>query len=250
MGDHAGSSEEHAGMSEDHTDSAYTPLVSAEYAETLRRWNDAAYEALRGEGGGRVSYLGIDLDVPAGIFPPARMSALLGRAILADVRPDDRVLDMGTGSGVNAILAASKASEVVGVDINPDAVAAAAANAARGGVSDRITFRTSDVFNAVEGRFDLIIFDPPFRWFAPRDMLEAAMADENYGALTRFMAQARQHLTARGRILLFFGTTGDIEYLYRLIERHGFARETVDTEDLTKDGLTVSYYAFRLTPSP
>jgi release factor glutamine methyltransferase len=74
------------------------------------------------------------------------------------------------------------------------------------------------------------------------------MADENYGALTRFMAQARRHLTTRGRILLFFGTTGDIEYLYRLIERNGFTRETAGTQDLAKDGLTVTYYAFRLKP--
>jgi release factor glutamine methyltransferase len=227
----------------------YTPTVSAAYAETLRRWNESAYQALRSGGAGRVSYLGLDLDVPAGIFPPARMSELLGKAILAEVRPDDRVLDMGTGSGVNAILAATKATEVIGVDINPDAVAAAVANAARNGVSDRVTFRVSDVFEAVEDApFDLIIFDPPFRWFTPRDMLEAAMADENYGALTRFMAQARRHLTTRGRILLFFGTTGDIEYLYRLIERNGFTRETAGTQDLAKDGLTVTYYAFRLKP--
>jgi hypothetical protein len=36
------------------------------------------------------------------------------------------------------------------------------------------------VFEAVDGRFDLVIFDPPFRWFAPRDPLEAASTDENY----------------------------------------------------------------------
>jgi release factor glutamine methyltransferase len=59
------------------------------------------------------------------------------------------------------------------------------------------------VFSNVDGAFDLIIFDPPFRWFAPRDLLEAATTDENYQALTRFFRQARQHLTHRGRMLIF-----------------------------------------------
>jgi release factor glutamine methyltransferase len=43
----------------------------------------------------------------------------------------------------------------------------------RNGVADRIQARHSDVFSNVDGACDLIIFDPPFRWFAPRDLLEA-----------------------------------------------------------------------------
>ena len=68
--------------------------------------------------------------------------------------------------------------------MNPYAVAAAVANAARNGVADRTRFCESDLFAAVDGSFDLIVFDPPFRWFAPRDLLERAFADENYEALT------------------------------------------------------------------
>jgi methylase of polypeptide subunit release factors len=47
-----------------------------------------------------------------------------------------------------------------------------------------------DLFDHVEGRFDLIVFDPPFRWFAPRSMAERGMADENYQTLTAFLEQA------------------------------------------------------------
>ena len=54
------------------------------------------------------------------------------------------------------------------------------------------------MFDAVDERFDLIVFDPPFRWFAPRSTLEAATTDENYGALTRFFAQADHHLEPEG----------------------------------------------------
>jgi release factor glutamine methyltransferase len=157
------------------------------------------------------------------------------------------VLDMGTGSGVNAILAASKAAEVVAVDINPVAVGAARNNAAYNGVADRIEIRRSDVFSNVDGEFDLIIFDPPFRWFTPRDLLEAATADENYQAMTTFFREARRHLTLDGRMLIFFGSSGDLAYLKRLIEKGGFAAEVVAEQALVEDDWRIEYYTYRLT---
>jgi release factor glutamine methyltransferase len=214
--------------------------------QRIREWHEAAYESLREVGELRLTYLEREFVVPPQVFPPAPASELLGRAVLADVRETDRVLDMGTGSGVNAILAASRSRAVLGVDVNPLAVAAAAANAELNGVADRIEFAESDVFSAVDGRFDLMIFDPPFRWFAPRDLLEASMTDENYGALTRFLTQADRHLADGGRILMFFGTSGDLDYLHRVADEAGFEREVLSSRDLVKPELTVTYYALRL----
>jgi release factor glutamine methyltransferase len=192
-------------------------------------------------------YLGLQLRIPEGVFPPSG-SGTFHKLARDEVRPAERVLDMGTGSGVCAILAAATSTDVVGVDINPKAVEAAAANARANGVAERITFRPSDVFDAVEGTFDLIIFDPPFRPFAARDMLELSTADENYRALTRFMTEARSYLRSGGRILLDFGTSGDVDYLQALIERCGFTKEILSAEELTIGSLPVTYYAFRLTP--
>lgn len=224
----------------------YRPLCSAEHVRLLRSWHDRAYDELRAAVPCEMSYLGLDLAVPEGVFPPAPMSELLGRAVLAEVRPGERVLDMGTGSGVNALLAATRAGDVVGVDVNPAAVGAAEANARRNGIAARVRFFESDVFDAVEGAFDVIVFDPPFRWFTPRDGLEAAMADPGYRALTRFMKEAGRHLRPAGRILLFFGTTGDIDYLYRLVEECGFTRTVLDSRQFVRDDVTVCYFAFRL----
>ncbi|WP_211267002.1 methyltransferase [Nonomuraea candida] len=195
---------------------AYTPRVRPEDAARIRRWHEHAYQALREEGARErsFSYLGRTLLVPPGVQPITGMSHLLGEAVLAEVRPGDRVLDMGTGSGVNAVLAAATAAYVLAVDVNPAAVAAARRNAERNGVT--IDVRESDVFSAVEGEFDLIVFDPPFRWFAPRDLTEAAITDANYRALTAFFHGVRRHLASGGRLLVFFGTSGDLEYLREL----------------------------------
>ena len=191
---------------------SYRPLMSQERAERIWRWHTSAYRELSAGTGGDQTfcYLGRKLVVPSQVMPIGPMSHLLGEAVLSEVTEADRVLDMGTGSGVNAILAASRSLGVVTVDINPHALAAARDNAAHNGVVERIEARHSDVFSNVDGAFDLIIFDPPFRWFAPRDLLEAATTDENYGAMTRFFRQARQHLTDRGRMLIFFGSSGDV----------------------------------------
>jgi release factor glutamine methyltransferase len=200
---------------------------------------------MSGAGERRVSYLGLDLVVPAGVFAPTLMSDLLGRAVIDEVRPGERVLDMGTGSGVNAILAARAGADVVGVDLNPAAVAAARANAERNGVA--AAFAVSDVFSAVEGAFDLVVIDPPFRWIAPRDMTEIAIADEGYAGVGRFFAGIRERLQPDGRVLLFFGTSGGQDHVLGLAASAGLAVETVATRDLTRDGITVIYSTFRLT---
>lgn len=67
---------------------------------------------------------------------------------------------------------------------------------------------------------DLIVFDPPFRWFQPRDLLETAITDENYQSLTSFM------------------TT--------VIDAGGFSKDVVSQSDLGGEW-SVSYFVFRLT---
>lgn len=227
----------------------YVPTLSDDHVTQIRRWHDRAYaEAVADSRDERTfDYLGFTIVIPPQVHPINPMSHLLGEAVLAETQPGERVLDMGTGSGVNAILAASKGAEVLAVDISPIAVEAAKANAARNGVAQRVEIRRSDVFSDVDGQFDLIVFDPPFRWFRPRDWVESAMADEGYEAMTRFFRQARAHLSAAGRMLISFGTSGDLGYLKALVGEEGFAAQVIASDDLTREGWKVEYFAFRVT---
>ncbi|PZS17775.1 MAG: methylase [Pseudonocardiales bacterium] len=220
--------------------------MSEQRAARIRQWHEGAYRRMRAISGGDHPF-GRTLVMMPQVQPITPVSYLLGKAVLAEVKDGDRVLDMGTGSGVNAILAASKAAKVLAVDINPHALAAARDNTLRNGVADRVEVRRSDVFSNVDGMFDLIVFDPPFRWFAPRDLLEAASTDENHDAMTRFFRQARRHLADGGRMLIFFGTTGDLAYLQQLSDEAGFQREVVAQRSLIQDGWQVDYFTFRLT---
>lgn len=154
---------------------------------------------------------------------------------------------MGCGAGANAILAGRSGAVVVGVDVNPEAVEASRANAARNGVADRTEFAVSDVFDAVEGDFDLVVIDPPFRWFAPRTMLERAFTDENYATLTAFLQEVPGRLRPGGAVLLFFGSSGDVEYLDQLISANGLLSATVAERTIEVRGEMTTYFVRRLT---
>lgn len=107
-------------------------------------------------------------------------------------------LDLGTGCGIQALLAAKHAERVVATDVNPRALGLAAFNAALNGIHT-IEFRLGDGFAPVQGeRFDLIVANPPYvispdASYAYRD--SGLPADE---LCHRVVAAAAAHLTEGG----------------------------------------------------
>jgi hypothetical protein len=77
-------------------------------------------------------------------------------------RPSRATLDLGTGCGILAFLAAPHSERVLAVDRNPRAIAIADWNARANGL-DHVECRAGDLFAPVEGlRFDLVVTNPPF----------------------------------------------------------------------------------------
>ena len=88
----------------------------------------------------------------------------------AEVRDAKRILDVGTGCGVIALMMAQRApeAEITGIDIDPDSVEEATDNALESPWSSRVIIR-QDAFSAefcsravIEGKFDLIVSNPPY----------------------------------------------------------------------------------------
>lgn len=71
-----------------------------------------------------------------------------------------KVLDMGTGSGINGIAAALKGCDVTFADIDAKAIRCAKENATANGVAGN--FIKSDMFESIDGKFNTIIFNPPY----------------------------------------------------------------------------------------
>jgi methylase of polypeptide subunit release factors len=98
--------------------------------------------------------------------PPDYVSTYSPTARLCDLltpRPRvGRALDVGTGNGVHALLAAGHSERVVATDVNPRALAFTQLNAALSGL-DNVECRRGSLFEPVEGeRFDLITCNAPF----------------------------------------------------------------------------------------
>lgn len=103
---------------------------------------------------------------PATLVPRPETETVVEEALacLADRTAGRAILDLGTGSGaiLVALLHELPAAWGVGLDRSPDALACAAGNAAANGVADRAAYCCSDWATAVDGRFDLVVSNPPY----------------------------------------------------------------------------------------
>ncbi len=146
------------------------------------------------------------------VYRPGEDSYLLARHVRKLVHGE--VLDVGTGSGIQAVEAALKpeVSRVVAVDMSPAAVEAAKRRAESGGVVEKIEFIRSDLFENVEGVFDWIVFNPPYLP-SEGDADEASWAGGETGAETvrRFLRDARSHLEKSGSILMVYSDHTGLE---------------------------------------
>lgn len=132
--------------------------------------------------------------------------------------PFANVLDLGTGSGciLLTLLAERPSATGVGTDLSPGALDVAAGNAERLDVAARVTLLGSHWFRSVEGRFDLIVSNPPYIAAAEMEDLQPevrdheprmALTDEHDGlsAYREIAAGAGAHLAPGGRLLVEIG---------------------------------------------
>lgn len=173
---------------------------------------------------GRMWFAGHEFVVDEHVLVPRSPIGELIRARFepwADPRGLRRVLDIGTGSGCIAIAAALALpdAEVDATDVSAAALAVARVNARRLGVDDRVHFHLADVFPAGEGRWDLILANPPYVPQAEYDELPAEYLREPAGALVagadgldivrRILAELPRRLARDGLLVMDTGATSD-----------------------------------------
>lgn len=193
----------------------------------------------------RVHVAGARFVVSSDVFNPRffATSELMARHL--DVGRDDAVLDMGTGSGVLAVVAARAAKSVVAIDVNPDAVRCARDNARRNGVE--VDVRGGDLFAPLrpEERFDVILFNPPYMDGEAPDLLGKALHDPGKSIATRFFSGAKQHLEEGGHLRVLYSSIADHRRFLEIAGEHGWAHRVVARERT----LFETYFIYRMTPA-
>jgi release factor glutamine methyltransferase len=145
------------------------------------------------EAGGR----SLGVRVEAGVHDPAPLPGMSLLPLLAgaEFAAGEVVLELGTGAGAWALLAAVRGAHVTATERAGASLAPAMASAAEGGLAVR--FRSGDLFDAVpDERFDVVCFNPPFHDGEPRPGEEAWVGG---AVVRRFLAALPAALRPGGR---------------------------------------------------
>jgi release factor glutamine methyltransferase len=137
---------------------------------------------------GTAYFMNEEYEVSPAVLVPRRETETLVEAAARET--GDRranVLDVCTGSGCVAVslAALAKNAKVLAFDISPEAVCVAERNAARNGVSDRVSFECADMFSwNTKLRFDVITSNPPYVRVDEMASLDPELSFEPRSALT------------------------------------------------------------------
>ena len=150
-----------------------------------------------------------------------------------------KVLDLGTGSGIQVLAASRNTKDVLATDINPEAVAAVTAR--------NIKAIVADLFANINDTFDTIIFNPPYLPEEPHEDLESKVVTtggkEGNEILVRFLQGAKNHLRPKGRILLVVSSlTKDA---FNLFKKFGYSCQILEEQHITFETISVCCLAHR-----
>ncbi|MEK6855976.1 MAG: HemK2/MTQ2 family protein methyltransferase [Nanoarchaeota archaeon] len=169
------------------------------------------------------------------IYSPREDSFLLTKEV-EKLSKGKKVLDMGTGSGIQAIVAKKTgAREVIAVDIDVNAV----------NYVKNLGIKTikSDLFKKIKGKFELIIFNPPY---LPEDKVEdlesariTSGGKNGDEIILRFLKECKSHLKSDGIILLLISSLTPKKRIDNLMKKINFKYEILQKQSLFMEKIEV-----------
>ena len=182
----------------------------------------------------RVFYDDLSFEVSEDVYEPAEDTILLANCLKQFVEEGDTVLDVGTGCGILAVVAAKRAKKVVATDINPHAAECTKLNSKTNGVANKINVRLGNLFRTVKEaeRFDVIIFNAPYLPTSINEQktwIERAWAGGPTGRqlIDRFISKAPRYLKKNGTILLVQSSVANINKTLDKLQEAGFEAKVI-----------------------
>ena len=173
---------------------------------------------------------------PAALIPRPETELLVEKTLGLNIKPEARILDIGTGSGCIAIALAQslESAKVLGVDISKEALALARENAVLN--QTQVVFQEVDILNTlprIDERFDIVVSNPPYIAPYEKDQLQAEVAqfdpalalfDESDGLTFyhRFADILPDLLIPGGHFLFEFGGSPQENSMLNIFMKAGF----------------------------
>ena len=172
----------------------------------------------------------LKIDVFSSVYPPAEDTFLLLDSI--DIRPGDRVIEVGTGTGYVALHLCQIVDNVIAVDSQHAAVRNTIANARNNALDHKLTVVQSDLLTALnpKEKFSVIAFNPPY---LPEEdsgtTLDHALIGGEQGteATERFIRHAVEYLQPEGRLYIVVSSLADVIAIEEVMKSCSFVTEIV-----------------------
>ncbi|MCJ7450610.1 MAG: methyltransferase [Candidatus Nanohaloarchaeota archaeon QJJ-9] len=179
--------------------------------------------------------------MPEEVYEPREDSFLAAKVLEEEDLEGKKVLDLGTGTGILAIIASRNGGKVLAADKNPEAVKYAKSNAERNGIELKV--KKSNLFGSLDDKFDLIVFNAPY---LPGDGRYDKMEDLSWKGgekgnelILNTIEKAKEYLNEKGRLLLVQSSrTGRKETMEKL-EEEGFETRIVREKKVPWENLLV-----------
>ena len=178
---------------------------------------------------------GYVFEVDRHVYEPAEDTFLIAEKM--DIQNTDVVLEVGTGCGIIAVMAAKTAKKVVAVDLNPFAVECATRNAKANKVTENLQVRQGDMFESLkeDEQFTVILFNSPYLPSEPdeeKTWIGKAWAGGTDGRqiIERFIADVSKFLLPEGRILLVQSSLSDPDKTVQMFKEIGLKASVIGEE--------------------
>ncbi len=180
------------------------------------------------------------------IYQPAEDSYLLQKFVRRYAT--GRVLDIGTGSGIQALTAMEVPSvrEVVAVDINPKAVEHLNTEIEKRKLR-KIKVLEGNLFDQVEGSFNVVVFNPPY---LPQDkgIEDKAIygGKKGWEVSEQFFREVSRHMFPEATILFLFSSLTNKQKIEEILEHNLLQWEELGREKVSFEEL----FVYKITKTP
>ena len=172
----------------------------------------------------RIHYKKASINISEHVYEPSEDSFLLADAALSNIKGSEHILEAGCGTGIiSAVIKANTKASVIGIDINPHAVKCTKENG--------VEAIRGDLLSCIKGRFDLIIFNPPYLPTEDSERqkgwLNAALDGGSDGrqVIFRFLEDAGRCLAEGGKILMLVSSLSGVNEIKSKMVYLGYSVE-------------------------